>query len=140
VASVLPRKLAGDPVARRKAVLTRLAPTACSTRDCGCPARSDVVLVADVRVGQVRTSVDVPAPQEWSSTRRVARGCCVSWARGTGHLEGQAVFAGRTGDGVRAARRRAGPKPALLVGDKGLDIKAFRLTGSTALGTRRSGS
>ncbi|GAA0921742.1 TerD family protein [Virgisporangium aurantiacum] len=139
VASVMPRKLAGDPVARRQAVLTRLAADGALDATLRVPgAAAPLSVVADVRVGQVRTSVEVGAPQEWNSTRRVAWLLRQLGDEAPGDLLVEVIFAGRTETACeRLADVRA--KPALLVGDRSLDIKAFRLTGCTPLGQRRSG-
>jgi stress response protein SCP2 len=139
VAAVMPRKLAGDPVARRQAVLARLAADGALDATLRVPgAAGPLSVVADVRVGQVRTSVEVGAPQEWNSTRRVAWLLRQLGDEAPGDLLVEVIFAGKAETACeRLADVRA--KPALLVGDRSLDIKAFRLTACTPLGQRRSG-
>lgn len=139
VASVMPRKLAGDPVARRQAVVAKLAGDGVLDATLRVPgAVGPVSVLADVRVGQVRTSVEVAAPQEWNSTRRVAWLLRQLGEEAPGDLLVEAIFAGRADTACeRLADVRA--KPALLVGDRALDIRAFRLTGCASLGQRRSG-
>jgi hypothetical protein len=139
VASGMPRKLAGDPVGRRQAVLTRLAADGVLDATLRVPgAVGALSLLADVRVGQMRTSIDVAAPQEWNGARRVAWLLRQLGEEAPGDLLVEVIFAGRAETACeRLADVRA--KPALLVGDKGLDVKAFRLTSCAALGTRRSG-
>jgi hypothetical protein len=137
VASVMPRKLAGDPVARRQAVLTRLAADGVLDATLRVPVGT-LSLLADVRVGQMRTSVDVAAPQEWNSARRVAWLLRQLGDEAPGDLLVEVIFAARAETACeRLADVRA--KPALLVGDRPLDIKAFRLTSCATLGQRRSG-
>jgi stress response protein SCP2 len=139
VASVMPRKLAGDPVARRQAVVAKLAGDGALDATLRVPgAVGPLTVLADVRVGQVRTSVEVAAPQEWNSTRRVAWLLRQLGEEAPGDLLVEVIFAGRTETACeRLADVRA--KPAVLVGDRTLDIKAFRLTSSAPLGQRRSG-
>jgi hypothetical protein len=139
VAAVMPRKLAGDPVARRQAVLTRLAADGVLDATLRVPgAVGTMSLVADVRMGQMRTSVDVPAPQEWTGAKRVAWLLRQLGDEAPGDLLVEVIFAGRAETACeRLADVRA--TPALLVGDRALDIKAFRLTSRAPLGTRRSG-
>jgi stress response protein SCP2 len=139
VASVMPRKLAGDPVARRQAVVAKLAADGVLDATLRVPgAVGPVSVSADVRVSQVRTSVEVPAPQEWNSTRRVAWLLRQLGDEAPGDLLVEVIFVGRSETACeRLADVRV--KPTVLVGDRSLDIKAFRLTACSPLGQRRSG-
>jgi stress response protein SCP2 len=139
VASVMPRKLAGDPVARRQAVVTRLAADGTLDATLRVPgAVGPLSVLADARLGQVRTSVEVTAPQEWNSSRRIAWLLRQLGDEAPGDLLVEVIFAGKAETACeRLADVRA--KPASLISERSSDIRSFRLTSCASLGQRRSG-
>jgi stress response protein SCP2 len=139
VAHALPRKLASDPALRRDAVLTKLADQGIVDATLRIPnTAGPLTVVADLRVGQVRVSIQLGAPREGSGQRRI------SWLlRQLGEgapqdLLVEASFAGRsdtTCEKLSALRS----KPAILLADRTSDITSFRLSKNFPMGTKRSG-
>jgi stress response protein SCP2 len=139
VVPVLPRRLAADPVARRQAVVTRLASDGTLEAALRIPgAVGNLAVTADVRLGQVRTSVEVAAPQEWGGSRRLGWLLKQLGESAPGDLLIEVIFAGRT---ETACERLADvrDKPAVLLADRPGEIKSFRLTNSIPMGLKRSG-
>jgi hypothetical protein len=139
VGHALPRNLATDPTARRDAVLTKLANTGVLEATLRIPATAGpVTVVADLRVGQVRVSVQTGAPQEGSAQRRVSWLLRQLGDNAPNDLLIEAGFAGR-GDTTCEQLAAVRAKPAILLADRTSDITSFRLTRSFAMGTKRSG-
>lgn len=139
VTHALPRKLAGDPIARRDAVLANLANRGTLDATLRIPnTAGPVAVVADLRVGQIQVSVHLGAPREGSGQRRI------SWLlRQLGDtvpsdLVIEASFTGRSDTTCEqlSALRTA---PAILLADRTSDLTSFRLSKSYPLGTKRSG-
>jgi stress response protein SCP2 len=139
VAHALPRKLASDPTARRDAVLAGLADRGTLDATLRIPnTAGPLTIVADLRVGQIQASVQLGAPREGSSQRRI------SWLlRQLGDtvppdLIIEASFTGRsdtTCEQLSALRTQ----PALLLADRNSDLTSFRLSKSYPMGAKRSG-
>lgn len=139
VVPVVPRRLAADPTARRQAVVNRLAADGVLEAIVRVPgAIGPLSIMADVRLGQVRTSVDVDAPQEGGNQRRISWLLRQLGDQGPDDLLVEVMFAGRS---ATACERLADvrQKPNLLVADRSSDVKAFRLTRCSPLGPKRSG-
>lgn len=139
VVPVVPRRLASDPVARRQTVVNKLAADGVLTATLRVPdAIGPLSIVADVRLGQVRISVDFDAPREGSSQRRIGWLLRQLGEHVPGDLRVEVLFVGRS---ETACERLfdARSKPSLLLPDRSSDVKAFRLTRSTPLGPKRSG-
>lgn len=138
VAHLLPRRLANDPTARVNAVVTRLAGDGVLDATLRVPgAVGPLEIRADLRTGQVRSSVLVQAPQEGGSQRRL------NWAlrqlkEAPDDLLVEVLFSGRTGT---TCERLADVRetPAALLPEGSGDVTAVRLTQVSALGTKRSG-
>ncbi|WP_327006060.1 TerD family protein [Dactylosporangium sp. NBC_01737] len=139
VTHTLPRKLAVDPAARQAAVVSKLAVDGVLEATLRIPGAVGLVTVAaDVRLGQVRVSVQVPAPKEGSAQRRVSWLLRQLGDTAPDDLVVEVGFAGRaetTCERLVDARS----KPAILIVDRALDITTFRLTRNSAMGTKRSG-
>ncbi|MEU0559668.1 TerD family protein [Dactylosporangium sp. NPDC006015] len=138
VTSPLPRRLAVDPAARQAAVVSKLAVDGVLDATLKIPGAAGLVtLAADVGRGQVKVSVQVAAPKEGSSQRRV------SWLlrqldKAPNDVVVEVGFTGRTETTCeRLGDARA--RPAVLIVDRALDITTFKLSRSTPMGARRSG-
>lgn len=138
VAPVVPRRVAKDVAAREQAALRRLADEGTLGTTLRFPgAIGDVTVAADLRTGQVRTSVEVDAPREGGGPRRV------NWLlrQLTGAPDALVVevgFARReqtSCEQLRDVRENA----AALLPDPAAEVRTFRLTASAPLGTKRSG-
>lgn len=139
VTHTLPRKLAVDPAARQAAVVSRLALDGVLEATLRIPGAAGLVTIAaDVRLGQVRMSVQVAAPKEGSAQRRVSWLLRQLGDTAPDDLVVEVGFAGRAETTCeRLADARA--KPAVLIVDRALDITTFRLTKNSVMGTKRSG-
>ncbi len=139
VTHTLPRKLAVDPAARQAAVVSKLAVDGVLEATLRIPGAAGLVTVAaDVRLGQVRVSVQVAAPKEGSAQRRV------SWLLrqlGDTAPDDLVVEVGFSGRAETTCERLvdARAKPAILIVDRALEITTFRLTKNSVMGTKRSG-
>ena len=138
VAPVLPRRLAKDVAGREQAALRRLADEGTLGTTLRFPgAIGDVAVAADLRTGQVRTSVEVDAPREGGGPRRV------NWllrqlTDAPDALVVEVGFARReqtSCEQLRDVRENA----AALLPDPAAEVRSFRLTASVPLGTKRSG-
>lgn len=139
VTHTLPRKLVIDPVARQAAVVSKLAVDGVLEATLRIPGAIGLVTIAaDVRLGQVRVSVQLPAPKEGSAQKRVSWLLRQLGDTAPDDLAVEVGFAGRAETTCeRLADARA--KPAVLIVDRALDITGFRLTKNSPMGTKRSG-
>ena len=138
VIPVQPRKLARDHAARAQAAAAELASSGTLSAALRVPgAAGPISVVADVRTAQIRTSILVDAPHEGGGQRRI------NWilrqlADAPDTLTIEAVFARREQTACELLRDvRA--DPASLLSDAAAEIRAFRLTASVAMGTKRNG-
>jgi hypothetical protein len=138
VTQVMPRKLATDPAERTKAVAARLAAHGVLEATLKIPdAIGPLTVIADLRAGQVRVSVDIQAPAQGTGTRRLA------WllrqlkdAPDTLLVE---VFFAGTSDTTCEQLVHVRTKTTTLLPDRRSEVTAFRLTLVAPLGTKRSG-
>ena len=138
VGLALPRRLANDHPARLKTTIDGLATRGALRTTLRIP---DVVgpltVTADLRMGQVRTSVELDAPQEHSGKRRVA------WLlrqlrEAPDRLSVEVRFADREQTSCELLKDvRA--NEAVLLPDPAAGVCAFRLTATTPMGTKRNG-
>lgn len=135
----LPRRLMGDLALRNHEASQLLADTGCLTATFKVPdAAGLITVVADLRTTQIRTSIDVPAPQEGALAKRV------SWltrqlkdAPDTVLVEAQ--FAPRpekTCERLGDIRDR----PTALIPGKEWEPTTFHVTQVQPMGTKRSGA
>lgn len=138
VTQVVPRKLAGDPKARAQAGAVQLATDGTFDATFRVPdAAGPIAVVADVRTSQVRVSVDVMAPSEGGTKRRIG------WllrqlTDAPDALLVEVLFSGQTEstcERLKDVREDSTP----LVADRTTDVRSFRLTLVLPLGTKRSG-
>lgn len=138
VTHVVPRKLAGDPKARAHAAAAQLATDGTFDATFRVPdAAGPIAVVADVRTSQVRVSVDVVAPSEGGTKRRIA------WllrqlTNAPDALLVEVLYSGQaesTCERLKDVREDSAP----LASDRTTDVRAFRLTLVLPLGTKRSG-
>lgn len=138
VTQVVPRKLAGDPKARAQSAAAQLATDGTFDAMFRVPdAAGPIAVIADVRTSQVRVSVDVVAPSEGGTKRRIA------WllrqlSSAPDALLVEVLFSGQaesTCERLKDVREDSTP----LVADRTTDVRSFRLTLVLPLGTKRSG-
>lgn len=136
VTSVLPRKV--DHAARSQAAIARLASDGTLQTTLRVPGAAGLLdVVADLRTGQVRTSTEIDAPREGTSSRRV------NWvirqlAEAPDALTVEVLFARREQTSCELLKDVRTSNAALLP-DPSAEVRAFRLTSSMPLGTRRNG-
>jgi len=134
----MPRKLATDPAERTKVVAARLAAYGVLEATLKIPdAVGPVTVVADLRAGQVRASVDVPAPAQGTGSRRLA------WLLrqlkdAPDTLLVEVLFEG-TSETTCEQLVHVRTKTSTLLPDRTAEVTAFRLTLVAPLGTKRSG-
>ncbi|MGQ0629405.1 MAG: TerD family protein [Sporichthyaceae bacterium] len=138
VAPVLPRKVAGDAAARVQSAATQLAGDgrlSCTVR---IPqAAGNLTVVAELRMGQVRTSIEVEAPREGGAGRRV------NWMLrqlkdAPENLSVEVVVA-RQSQSTCELLRDVRVNNAALIPDPSADVRSFRLALPSPLGAKRSG-
>lgn len=138
VAPVQSRKIAHDHEARLQAAVTRLAAEGTLQTALRVPGAAGLLdVVADLRTGQVRTSVEINAPREGTSGRRV------SWIlRQLGEapdaLTVEVLFARRDQTSCELLKDLRSSGAALLP-DPAAEVRAFRLSLPAPLGTKRNG-
>lgn len=138
VAPVLPRKVAGDAAARVQASVAQLVTEGRLLSTVRIPQTAgNLMVVADLRVGQVRTSIEIPAPGEGGAGRRV------NWllrqlkdAPDSLNVE---VIVARQTQTTCELLRDVRASNAALIPDVSADVRSFRLTLASPLGTKRSG-
>jgi hypothetical protein len=137
VAHVLPRKVARDQAARAQAAAAQLALSGTLSATLRIPgAAGPVSVVADLRTSQIRTSVEVDAPREGGSHRRV------NWmlrqlAEAPDALTVEVLFARREQTSCELLKD-VRSNPAALLPDADAEVRGFRLTYSAPMGTKRN--
>lgn len=135
---VMPRRLAQDPLARSAEATARLATEGSLAATLRIPnAVSPVSVVADLRTGMVRTSIELAAPREGGASRRV------NWLLrqlrdAPDALIVEVGFARREETSCEQLKDLRDSNAALLP-DPTADVRSFRLTLLTPMGTKRSG-
>ena len=138
VGQVLPRKLASDLTARTAATVTRMVDDGSLHTGLRVPgAIGPIMIQADLRTGQLRTSVEVAAPREGGSVRRI------NWLLrqlkdAPDSLLVEAAFA-RRNDTTCELLVDVRVNPSVLVPDASADLRQLQLTVTSKLGTKRSG-
>ena len=138
VSPVVPRKLARDHPARAQAAAAELAASGTLSATLRIPgAAGPMSVVADLRTAQIRTSVEVVAPRGGGGPRRI------NWmvrqlADAPDALTVEVLFARREQTSCELLKDvRA--NPAALLPDPTAEVRAFRLTSSLPMGTKRNG-
>ncbi|WP_158228357.1 TerD family protein [Pseudonocardia sp. MH-G8] len=138
VTPVLPRKLARDHAARAQAAAAELAASGTLSATLRIPgAAGPVTMVADLRTGQIRTSIEVDAPREGGSSRRI------NWmlrqlTDAPDALTVEVLFARRDQTSCEQLKDvRA--NLAVLLPDAGAELRGFRLMSLAPMGTKRNG-
>ncbi len=138
VTQVLPRRFAADPTTRAQAAAARLADDGTLAATLRIPgAAAPLAVTADLRTGQVRTSIEVEAPREGGGARRV-KWILRQLAAAPDTLIVEVLFARREQTScelLKDVRENA----AALLPDPAAEVRAFRLTMSAPMGTRRNG-
>jgi hypothetical protein len=138
VAPVVARKLARDPLARSQTAAAELARAGTLSATLRIPgAAGPVGVVADLRMAQIRTSVHVEAPPDGGGMRRI------NWilrqlTDAPDSLAVEVLFARREQTSCEQLKD-ARSNPATLLPDAAAEIRAFRLTACTPMGTKRNG-
>lgn len=135
VAPVLPRRIARDHQARAQVALSRLADDGilhATLRIRG--AIGDIGVTADLRTGQVKTTVEIDAPGEGGGLRRV------NWILrqlkdAPDALIVEVVFARREQTSCELLKD-VRDNPAALLPDAAAEVRAFRLSLCAPLGTK----
>ncbi len=136
IAPVLRKRRDGDASVRRLQTVTSLVETGRMSADIRIPsAGGPVLLEADLRTGQIETTVEIPAAARARSLTRI------QWLLRQLHqappeLRVEALPQGHK-TGPCDLLKNLRPEPGLLLPDDGKQIASFRLTLSSALGTKR---
>lgn len=138
VAPVLPRKVAGDAAARVQSAATQLAGEGLLSSTVRIPqAAGNLTVVADLRMGQVRTSIEVEAPREGGSSRRV--NWMLRQLKDAPDNLSVEVLVARQAQSTCELLRDVRANNAALIPDPSADVRSFRLTLPSPLGAKRSG-
>ncbi|MFC4942527.1 TerD family protein [Pseudonocardia sp. GCM10023141] len=138
VTPVQPRKLARDHGARSQAAAAELSGSGTLSATLRIPgAAGPIAVVADVRTAQIRTSILVDAPRDGGAQRRI------NWilrqlTEAPDTLTIEVLFARREQTACELLRD-VRTDPTALLPDAAAEIRAFRLTASAAMGTKRNG-
>jgi stress response protein SCP2 len=138
VGLALPRRLAADHEARLQATIAGLAGDGMLRTTLRIPdAVGPVGVEADLRTGHVRTSVEIDAPREGAARRRI------SWLlrqldEAPGQLRIEVLFARREQTSCELLKDVRANEVTLLP-DPAAEVRAFRLTLSAPMGTKRNG-
>lgn len=138
VSIVAPRKAATDVRSRGAAALQALVDEGVLTATVKVPGAAGVITVtADVRLEKVRTSVQVAAPREGGSQRRL------SWLlrqlpEAPDEVLVEVGYPGRT-ESARALLGAVRESSAALLAESTSEVLSFRLHRATPMGTKRSG-
>lgn len=138
VVPVLSRKLARDPAARAQTAAAELATSGTLSAVLRVPgAAGPLSVVADLRTAQIRTSIELDAPREGGGPRRI------NWmlrqlADAPETLTVEVLFARREQTSCEQLKE-ARANPAALLPDPSAEVRAFRLTSSSPMGTKRNG-
>jgi hypothetical protein len=129
--------LARDPLARSQTAAAELARAGTLSATLRIPgAAGPVSVVADLRIAQIRTSVHVEAPPDGGGMRRI------NWilrqlTDAPDSLAVEVLFARREQTSCEQLKD-ARSNPATLLPDAAADVRAFRLTASAPMGTKRN--
>lgn len=138
VAPVFPRRVARDVTARTQAAVLELATTGTLRTTLRIPGAIGVIeVVADLRTGHVRTTVPVDAPREGGASRRV-NFILRQLGSAPAAMTVEVLFARREQtacEQLKDVRER----PAALLPDPSADVRSFRLTLASPMGTKRNG-
>jgi stress response protein SCP2 len=133
-----PRALAANPAARAQAAATRLANegTLSTTLRSGRTA-GPLTITADLRTAQIRTALDIDAPQEGGPSKRL------NWllrqlASAPDSTTIEAAFA-RRGQTACELLKDVRSNPALLLPHASAEVRSFRIALCAPLGPKRSG-
>lgn len=138
VTPVLPRKLVRDHVARAQAAATDLATSGTLSAGLRIPgAAGTLTVVADLRTAQIRTSIEVDAPRDGGGSRRV------NWlvrqlADAPETVTVEVLFARREQTSCEQLKD-VRVNPAGLLPDPNAEVRAFRVSASAPMGTKRNG-
>ncbi|WP_242619213.1 TerD family protein [Actinomadura fibrosa] len=135
IAPVLRRRRDGDASVRRLQTVTSLVETGRMSAEVRIPGGGPVMLEADLRTGQIETTVEIPAAERARSLTRV------QWLlRQLGdappELRIEALSPGRP-TGPCDLLKNLLAEPGLLVPEDGKPIASFRLTLSSGMGAKR---
>lgn len=138
VTPVLLRKIARDMPARAEVAAVRLAADGALSTTLRVPGSIGLMgVVADLRTGRIRTTVEVDAPRDGSGVRRI------SWILrqlkdAPDTLLVEVVFARREQTSCELLKDVRNNAAALLP-DASADVRSFRLSMSSPLGPKRGG-
>lgn len=138
VAPVFPRRVARDAAARAQASAVELATSGTLRTTLRIPGAIGVVeVVADLRTSQVRTTVPVDAPRDGGGTKRV------NWilrqlGSAPGGMTVEVLFSRREQTACEQLKDIR-DRPAALLPDPAAEVRSFRLTLCSPLGTKRNG-
>jgi stress response protein SCP2 len=138
VSPVLPRRLAQDHTARAHAAAAELAAAGTLSATLRIPgAAGPIQLVADLRTSQIRTSTQIDAPQEGGGQRRI------NWilrqlSNAPAGLTVEVLFARREHTSCELLKD-VRDNPSLLLPDPAVEVRGFRLTATSPMGTKRNG-
>jgi stress response protein SCP2 len=138
VTPVLPRKLARDHIARAQAAAAELAASGTLSAALRIPGSAGTLtVVADLRTAQIRTSIEIDAPREGGGARRV------NWmvrqlADAPETVTVEVLFARREQTSCEQLKD-VRVNPAGLLPDPGAEVRAFRVSASAPMGTKRNG-
>lgn len=138
VVQVLPRGTGAEPAALLQSAAAQLASDGTLDATLRVPdAAGFITVLADLRTSKVAVSVDILAPREGGSKRRV--GWLLRQLKDApDKLIVEARFSGQADSTCEQLKDVRDNIPALLV-DRVAEIRSFRLTMVTPLGTKRSG-
>ena len=138
VVPVVARKLARDPLTRSQTAAAELARAGTLSATLRIPgAAGPVSVVADLRMAQIRTSVQVEAPPDGGGMRRI------NWilrqlTEAPDSLAVEVLFARREQTSCEQLKD-ARSNPAALLPDPAAEVRAFRLSACAPMGTKRIG-
>lgn len=136
IAPVLRKRRDGDASVRRLQTVTSLVETGRMSAEIRIPnAGGPVLLEADLRTGQIETTVEIPAPERARPLTRV------QWLLrqlndAPPELRVEALIPGHK-TGPCDLLKNLFPEPGLLLPEGGKQIDSFRLTLATGMGTKR---
>jgi hypothetical protein len=133
-----PRALAANPAARAQAAATRLANEGTLSTTLRSPRTAGpLTITADLRTAQIRTALDIDAPQEGGPSKRL------NWllrqlASAPDSTTIEAAFA-RRGQTACELLKDVRSNPALLLPHASAEVRSFRIALCAPLGPKRSG-
>ncbi len=138
IEQVLSAKEKTDPDLRSQALIKSLVESHSLSGAIRIPAAAAVLTVtADLLAGQIRCSCEIDAPRTGRGATRV--GWLVrQLAAAAAELRLEAVAAYSRGNTAAETLERVRADPRVLVTDPAKEIRSFRLTQTTAMGTRRN--